>query len=191
MPIRLGLLLTAAVAALLFQNCAKAPLTAADIEAGGGSRKVTEGPLLGAKTFYLAQDPSFLMDDETVYRRGLRLDVATGVIINQDQQDSADGRLLAGQRFCLTPAERDELQVLVRQDSVCAGLNPMAVGQYCAMAIQLPYAIYGSPTQAMTAVGGANCLKAPDVDFCGGQGERVADLLDQVMQTLDQRVCGP
>lgn len=189
MPIRLSLLIATAIAAMLFQNCAKTGHVA-DLGADAqGSRKVVDGPLLATKTFFIAQDPILLSDNETLLRKGLRLDVNTGILINQNDRDSADGLIKAGQRFCLTPAERDELQHLVQQDAVCAGLNPMNAADYCPMALQLPYALYGSESQVLTEVGSASCLKAPDVDFCGGQGERVADLLDQVVQTLDRRVC--
>lgn len=189
MPIRFSFLIAVAIAAMMFQNCAKTPnLAGADVDAQG-AHKVVDGPLLSAKTFYVAHDPILASDNETLLRKGLRLDVRTGVLVNQNDRDSADGLVKAGQRFCLTSAERDELQHLVQQDAVCAGLNPMNAGDYCPMAIQLPYALYGSNSQTLTQVGSASCLKAPDVDFCEGQGERVADLLDQVIQTLDQRIC--
>lgn len=186
---RLGSLFAATIAVLLFQNCGKNITSDADAGGVGSSQKVNEGPLLSAKTFFLAQDPSLLSDNETLMRQGLKLDVSSGVIINQSEHDSRDGVLKAGQRYCLTEAERDELLALTSKDSVCKGLNPMAPGEYCAMALQLPYALYGSDSQALTAIGSAACVKAPDVDFCEGQGERVADLLDQVLQTLDQRAC--
>lgn len=189
MMMRLGLIAVSGIAILMFQNCGKSLPVNPENGASLASQKVEDGPLLAAKTFYLTNDPSLLSDNETLMRQGLKLDVSSGVILNQADQDSPDGLLKAGRRYCLTAAERDELLALTSKDSVCKGLNPMGAGDYCAMAMQLPYALYGSKSQALTEIGSAACLKAPDIDFCEGQGERVADLLDQVLQTIDQRTC--
>jgi len=189
MNARLGALVCSLITLVLFQNCAQNLAANGDSANTSEIRKVTEGTLLKSKTFYLSYDPSLLADRESLTRLGLKLDVSSGVISYLGTTDSRDGFLKAGDQFCLSAAERSEMEELLKQDSVCSGLNPLQPEDYCAMAMQLPYAMYGSDSQPLSEVGSARCLKAPDVDFCSGQGERVADLLDQVIQTLDQRSC--
>lgn len=189
MPVRFAIFTICVITLLLFQNCGKAPASTATVTDTVAIEKVFEGPKLESKTFFISYDPAVVADAESLIEKGLKLDVESGVISYMARSNSPDGLLKVGDRFCLTSAERDELSQLVSQDSVCRGLNPMKPEDYCAMAMQLPYALYGSDSQALTEVGSARCLKAPDIDFCSGQGERVADLLDQVVRTLDQRSC--
>lgn len=160
-----------------------------DLAADTLAQKVNEGPRLAAKTFFLSDDTSLLMDEESLMRSGLELNVEQGRIRYLGERDSADGQFKTGDQFCLSSQEKDALQALLSKDNVCQGLNPLPEDQMCAMALLHPYAWYGSESQSLTAVGGARCLKAPDIDFCDGQGKKIADLLEQVVQSLDQRHC--
>lgn len=188
MIFRFAILIWSAAVLLLFQNCGQPPLRAANT-ADSVPVKVDEGPKLEAKTFFIASEESQGMDSETVLRNGLELDVATGRIFYRGQNISRDGQYHPGDEFCLSENERNELLLLLSEDSVCTGLNPLPEDGVCAMSLRLPYAIYGSSSQSLTEVGSAVCLKAPDVDFCGGQGERVSQILTQVRESLSTRRC--
>lgn len=187
MIFRFAILIWSAAVLLLFQNCGKAPMRTSSSDAV--PMKVEEGPKLDAKTFFIPSEESQGMDSETVLRNGLELDVATGRITYRGLEASRDGQYHPGDEFCLSDNERSELLLLLGEDSVCSGLNPLPEDGICPMALRLPYAIYGSSSQSLTEVGSAVCLKAPDVDFCGGQGERVSQILTQVRESLSTRRC--
>lgn len=189
MAIRISIMITAIAMLLFFQNCAKAPMAADGAVNNSEKVIVTAGIKLDSKTFFIPHDASQGADEETVLNSGLKLDVQTGVLEYLGQRSTADGQIRAGDKFCLSDSERAQLSALVNDDSICKGLAPLEAGSLCAMAIRAPYAFYGSNSQSLSEVGFASCRKAPDVDFCGGQGAKIEALIKSVQASLSSHAC--
>lgn len=189
MALRLIALIAAIATLAMFQNCAKKSSLATSGGSEVSANKVIDGSYLNERSFFLAADPEDEISGTDILTNGLKLTPTTGEIQVQGDSSKGQAKIQAGDRFCLTASEKDQLNALLANDSVCRGLNPLPSDAICAMALVAPYAYYGSETQVLAPVGSANCRKAPDVDFCSGQGEEIKTLLQSVVANLDSHVC--